>query len=605
DEVNPLVTLDSSAKSLQSAIISQVKMEETSCRRVDDLEKESFRRFQDLEDKLDSIMSQLQPGAMNPQETANEDGKSFPIFKGGDPRNWFLWLEIDFGLYGCSEWEKLDLAQSFMEGEAQEWFQTIQTLFPFQSWERLRDDLLMMFGNKDDPEAVRLQTERDQQLQEFMDLMKSRESVSIEAEVMNVGDSIQETKTVARKSLEPEADSFQKNDSTHDTEEWNVSGASESNHEKETQAEESMETDSILEFDVVHRRKSILSRESLMGNESCNAIEAVLQVSVSDLELCRSKNELGSLRTKTVAENQNGWVKKVENLIFEDLHEVNIILLGDSGLHYQQYGVSWERNFEMRTMLQVLQALIQQHRNKTVGTKGEATTFAAGTLLVLMLRLCTVLEIMTAFAYQLKRPVTAAINSIFCVLISCGSHSPSRVGAVLESTPATVDCSCYSNNSLSLLCLATKLHLVIGLILKCEIQEDVICKLLRLDPYWFGLLPIGIYLCSYHNVRSVKLLKHFRMHYAELATQKFSSHVVEKCLKHYPESRAEIARELLSVPNFNYLMQDPFGNYVIQTALTKTKGLVHTRLVEKVRRYGLLKSSPHCKKIFSKIIVKK
>lgn len=73
------------------------------------------------------------------------------------------------------------------------------------------------------------------------------------------------------------------------------------------------------------------------------------------------------------------------------------------------------------------------------------------------------------------------------------------------------------------------------------------------------------------NVPAGKLLMQFRMHYVKLSTQKFSSHLVEKCLKRYPESRAEIVRELTSVPNFEYRLQDPFGNCVIQTALCKTK----------------------------------
>ncbi|CAH2035306.1 unnamed protein product [Thlaspi arvense] len=86
--------------------------------------------------------------------------------------------------------------------------------------------------------------------------------------------------------------------------------------------------------------------------------------------------------------------------------------------------------------------------------------------------------------------------------------------------------------------------------------------------------PFGNYVVQYlikQNVSAVKLLVQFRMHYAELATQKFSSHVMEKCLRKYPQSRAEIVGELLSVPNFEHLLQDPYGNYVIQTALTVTK----------------------------------
>ncbi|XP_018448636.2 pumilio homolog 9-like [Raphanus sativus] len=120
--------------------------------------------------------------------------------------------------------------------------------------------------------------------------------------------------------------------------------------------------------------------------------------------------------------------------------------------------------------------------------------------------------------------------------------------------------------------------------------------------------PFGNYVVQYiieQNVPAGKLLTQFRMQYAKLATQKFSSHVVEKCLKHYPESRAEIVRELTSAPNFEYLLQDPFGNYVIQTALSKTKGRVQAKLVEQVNKYGILKSNPYCKKIFSKGALKK
>ncbi|KAG2304498.1 hypothetical protein Bca52824_033149 [Brassica carinata] len=120
--------------------------------------------------------------------------------------------------------------------------------------------------------------------------------------------------------------------------------------------------------------------------------------------------------------------------------------------------------------------------------------------------------------------------------------------------------------------------------------------------------PFGNYVVQYlieQKVSAAKLLMQFRMHYAELATQKFSSHVMEKCLRIYPESRAEIVRELLSVPNFEHLLHDPFGNYVIQTALSVSKGPVRASLVDKVNRYGKLKFSPYCKKIFSKTILKR
>lgn len=69
----------------------------------------------------------------------------------------------------------------------------------------------------------------------------------------------------------------------------------------------------------------------------------------------------------------------------------------------------------------------------------------------------------------------------------------------------------------------------------------------------------------------VNLLSQFKRHYVHLSMQKFSSHVVENCLKHLDESREQIVRELVSVSHFEQLLQDPFANYVIQSALAFTK----------------------------------
>ncbi|CAN8314197.1 unnamed protein product [Cochlearia groenlandica] len=135
-----------------------------------------------------------------------------------------------------------------------------------------------------------------------------------------------------------------------------------------------------------------------------------------------------------------------------------------------------------------------------------------------------------------------------------------------------------------------------------EQRERLVDEISR-NSLHLSLDPFGNYVVQFliePKVPAVKLLIQFRTHYAKLAVQKYSSHVVEKCLRIYPESRAEIVRELLSVQNFEHLLQDPFGNYVIQTALSVTKGPVRARLVEIVQRYGKLKSSPYCKKIFSK-----
>ncbi|GKE89385.1 putative pumilio homolog 8, chloroplastic, partial [Tanacetum coccineum] len=64
------------------------------------------------------------------------------------------------------------------------------------------------------------------------------------------------------------------------------------------------------------------------------------------------------------------------------------------------------------------------------------------------------------------------------------------------------------------------------------------------------------------------LLSQFEGNYVHLATQKFSSHVVEKCLSVLDgHARSMIIRELLSATHFEQLLQDPHANYVVQTAL--------------------------------------
>ncbi|XP_044474902.1 putative pumilio homolog 7, chloroplastic [Mangifera indica] len=122
--------------------------------------------------------------------------------------------------------------------------------------------------------------------------------------------------------------------------------------------------------------------------------------------------------------------------------------------------------------------------------------------------------------------------------------------------------------------------------------------------------PFGNYVVQYIielKIPSVtaNLLSQFKGRYVHLSKQKFSSHVVEKCLKHFVESRSQIVHELLSVPHFEQLLQDPFANYVIQSALTVTKGPLHSALLEAARPHSFLRTSPYCKRIFSRNLSKK
>ena len=60
--------------------------------------------------------------------------------------------------------------------------------------------------------------------------------------------------------------------------------------------------------------------------------------------------------------------------------------------------------------------------------------------------------------------------------------------------------------------------------------------------------------------------------YIHLSMQKFSSNVVEKCLKVFKEAnKANIILELLAMPQLELLLQHPYANYVIYSALQNSK----------------------------------
>ena len=73
-----------------------------------------------------------------------------------------------------------------------------------------------------------------------------------------------------------------------------------------------------------------------------------------------------------------------------------------------------------------------------------------------------------------------------------------------------------------------------------------------------------------------------------LAIQKFSSNVVEKCLERCTdEVREQYLDELSDSDRIRELMMDPFGNYVIQRALSVATHAQATRLVDAIRPHLL------------------
>ena len=99
------------------------------------------------------------------------------------------------------------------------------------------------------------------------------------------------------------------------------------------------------------------------------------------------------------------------------------------------------------------------------------------------------------------------------------------------------------------------------------------------------------------------LIKEFCGHIATLSTQKFSSNVIEKCLEVATMSvRTMIIEEIMQPTTLSLLLQDPYGNYVIQTALNVATPKQFRDFVEEIKPLlPALRNTPYGKRIQNKI----
>ncbi|KAA8549700.1 hypothetical protein F0562_001282 [Nyssa sinensis] len=138
----------------------------------------------------------------------------------------------------------------------------------------------------------------------------------------------------------------------------------------------------------------------------------------------------------------------------------------------------------------------------------------------------------------------------------------------------------------------------------CEITSNAL--ILSQDP--FGNYVVQFVFDIHVPWATVDILDQLEGNYGDLSMQKYSSNVVEKCLKYAGEERRpHIIQELINNPRLDQIMQDPYGNYVIQAALNYSKqGALHIALVEAIRPHvSVLRTSPYGKKVLSSNILKK
>ena len=134
---------------------------------------------------------------------------------------------------------------------------------------------------------------------------------------------------------------------------------------------------------------------------------------------------------------------------------------------------------------------------------------------------------------------------------------------------------------------------------KMQLVEEV----LRCTPHLLQD-PFGNYVVQYildmdNEYIIASVTRSFCGNLLELAMNKFSSNVLEKCLKKgQPESRLPVLRELCDPRIMPQLLQDQFANYVVQTSLTICTIDEFNMIAAAIRPFlHTVKNTPHGKKI--------
>lgn len=120
--------------------------------------------------------------------------------------------------------------------------------------------------------------------------------------------------------------------------------------------------------------------------------------------------------------------------------------------------------------------------------------------------------------------------------------------------------------------------------------------------------PFGNYVVQYildlnEPVFTEPLVGMFKGRVGQLSKQKFSSNVIEKCLRCAQEpSKDMLIEEMLNPSELDRLLRDSFANYVIQTALDYANPHMKVRLIDAIRPHiPGIRSTPYGRRIQAKI----
>ncbi|KAG9233476.1 armadillo-type protein [Amylocarpus encephaloides] len=120
--------------------------------------------------------------------------------------------------------------------------------------------------------------------------------------------------------------------------------------------------------------------------------------------------------------------------------------------------------------------------------------------------------------------------------------------------------------------------------------------------------PFGNYVVQYildlnEPIFTEPLVAMFQGRVGQLSKQKFSSNVIEKCLRCAQEpSKDMLIEEMLQPAELDRLLRDSFANYVIQTALDYANPSMKARLIDAIRPHlPAIRTTPYGRRIQGKI----
>lgn len=120
--------------------------------------------------------------------------------------------------------------------------------------------------------------------------------------------------------------------------------------------------------------------------------------------------------------------------------------------------------------------------------------------------------------------------------------------------------------------------------------------------------PFGNYVVQYvldlnDSAYTESVTHQFLGHVCELSTQKFSSNVMEKCIRvAEPSLRQQLVSELIESAGLEALLRDSFANYVVQTCLDYAEPTQRAQLVECIRPIlPSIRNTPYGKRIQTKL----